>query len=170
MTKISPQKEIFAQHLAKHGNQAEAYRAAYPKSKAKPKTQVEKASRLASEGNVRARVNALREEIKNDAIADARERREFWTQIMRGTQTIVMDGQISTIPVDMKDRLKASELLGKADGDFIDRKILQNPDGTPLIPSDMTRESVLTRARRLYPDMSEAELMAKYFPDNGRVD
>lgn len=43
-----------------------------------------------------------------DRVADSKERRQFWTRVMndRGTK--------------MADRLKASELLGKADGDFGD--------------------------------------------------
>lgn len=50
-------------------------------------------------------------DIQSAKIATARERQEFWTAIMRGEDA----------EAEMKDRLKASELLGKCQGDFIDR-------------------------------------------------
>lgn len=43
-------------------------------------------------------------------IANRTNRQEFWSGIMWDTDQ------------DMKDRLKASELLGRSEGDFIDRK------------------------------------------------
>lgn len=42
-------------------------------------------------------------------IADREERQAFWTEIMRDRES------------DPKDRLRASELLGKSEGDFLDR-------------------------------------------------
>ena len=45
----------------------------------------------------------------SDRVATRAERQAFWTDIMR-------DGEAA-----MKDRLRASELLGKAAGDFLDR-------------------------------------------------
>ena len=53
-------------------------------------------------------------------IATANERKKFWTAAMR-------DGSL-----DMKARLRASELLGKSEGDFIDRKEITGKDGAPL--------------------------------------
>lgn len=45
-------------------------------------------------------------------IATREERQQFWSAVLRAT----IDAQVS-----MADRLKASELLGKAGADFIDR-------------------------------------------------
>ena len=45
----------------------------------------------------------------NSLIADREERQAFWTEIMRDRES------------DPKDRLRASELLGKSEGDFLDR-------------------------------------------------
>lgn len=56
------------------------------------------------------------------AVATRQERQAFWTRAMRGEATFVIDGKERTVPVAMKDRLKASELLGKTGGDFIDRQ------------------------------------------------
>lgn len=49
-----------------------------------------------------------KEEIKQ-LVASRVQRQEFWTNIMRDTDE------------DTRDRLKASELLGKSEGDFLDR-------------------------------------------------
>lgn len=54
-------------------------------------------------------------------IADAAERREFWSKVMRGE---------FGDEAEMRDRLKAAELLGKASGDFIERREITSPDGS----------------------------------------
>jgi phage terminase small subunit len=74
--------------------------------------------------NVKAAIEARDAEPKKIRIATREERQGFWTGVMENTQT------------DMKDRLRASELLGKSGADFIERKdhkhSFLNPDGTPL--------------------------------------
>jgi len=62
----------------------------------------------------------------DSSIADALERRRFWTTMMRSDGT---DGRPALEP---KDRLKASELLGKAGGDFVTRVEQSGPDGGPV--------------------------------------
>lgn len=65
-------------------------------------------------------------------IADREERQRFWTRVLRGQvgepltdkngQPVVDDnGQPVLSPAPLKERLKASELLGKSEGDFLDR-------------------------------------------------
>ena len=56
-------------------------------------------------------------------IASREEGQAFWTEIMR-------DRHEKT-----QDRLKASELLGKSEADFIDRQELTGVNGAPLIES-----------------------------------
>lgn len=55
-------------------------------------------------------------------IATREERQQFWTNLMRDE--------------DRKeaDRLKASELLAKSEGDFLERRELTGPNGSPLHP------------------------------------
>lgn len=55
------------------------------------------------------------------SIATREERQSFWTQAMRDEAR------------ELKDRLKASELLGKSQADFIDRKEITGKDGSPLV-------------------------------------
>ena len=45
----------------------------------------------------------------NSLIADREERQAFWTSVLRDEGT------------DLKDRLRASELLARSEGDFLDR-------------------------------------------------
>lgn len=59
---------------------------------------------------IKAALECLRRSQTSKAIATREERQSFWTAIMRGEE-----------PCDYKERLKASELLGKCQGDFIDR-------------------------------------------------
>ena len=96
--KLTNQQEVFAQEVVKHGNQSEAFRVAYPRSRAwKVESVWSKASELMANVKVQERVSELRALIEREAIADASERRRFWTETMRNK-----DG-------DMKDRLKASD-------------------------------------------------------------
>ncbi|MGI6075498.1 MAG: terminase small subunit [Pyramidobacter sp.] len=57
----------------------------------------------------------------SSAIATREERQAFWTATMRNVRA------------EMRDRLKASELLGKSEGDFIERQELTGANGLPLL-------------------------------------
>ena len=63
----------------------------------------------------------LRESTTNAAIMTREERQAMWSQIARDTAE------------QTKDRLKAAELLGKSQADFIDRKEITGKDGAPLM-------------------------------------
>ena len=55
-------------------------------------------------------------------IATREERQRFWTTLMRDEER------------KEADRLKASELLAKSEGDFLERRELTGPNGIPLHP------------------------------------
>ncbi len=78
------------------------------------------AARLLTNVNVRQYVLNLTAAEDNKQIAASKQRQEFWTTIMRDES------------VAIRDRLKASELLGKAQGDFLIRAEIQ--DVTPPPP------------------------------------
>lgn len=73
-----------------------------------------------------AAIEALREETTSRAIATREERQSFWTAVLRGE---VDDGGA---PPPLKDRIRAAELLGKAQGDFLERKEVTGPGGGPV--------------------------------------
>ena len=54
-------------------------------------------------------------------IASRAERQQFWSSVMRDK------GQM------MRDRLKAAELLGKSEADFVERQEITGRDGAPLV-------------------------------------
>lgn len=73
-------------------------------------------------------------------IATREERQEFWTKVLLGKDqepeviSYNSDGNavIVKVPPKMSDRLKASELLGRSEADFTDKKIISDPDGKSL--------------------------------------
>lgn len=70
-----------------------------------------------------AAIQAREKERNADGIMTREQRQIFWTMIARDTS------QKTT------DRLRASELLAKSEGDFIERKELTGANGEALIPN-----------------------------------
>ena len=69
------------------------------------------ASRLLTKGNI---LSAIEERSQRDELTWSREQRQaFWTQIAADEKMAV------------RDRLKASELLARSQGDFIEKRLLQ---------------------------------------------
>lgn len=60
-------------------------------------------------------------ERSNNLLATREQRKEFWTAIMNDDST------------DLKHRLRASELLGKSEGDFTDRKEIRTDIGVSTL-------------------------------------
>lgn len=67
------------------------------------------AQRMLRHPGIRAELDALTQSTRDETIADAKERKRFWTKLMRDESQ------------EPQHRMKASELLGKTDGDFIDK-------------------------------------------------
>jgi phage terminase small subunit len=102
---LNTRQRKFVLGLVAGKSQAQAYRdAGYASS-----TPEVNASRLLRNAKVRSAFQELAVATQHGAIADAVERQAFWTSVMRDRGA------------DMRDRLKASELLGRAGGDFIER-------------------------------------------------
>ena len=70
---------------------------------------------------IRVALEKLRLATTNAAIMTRQERQAFWTLVARSKDQ------------DMKDRLKASELLGKSQGDFINRTEITGANGGPVV-------------------------------------
>lgn len=73
-------------------------------------TALKQTSRLLEHVGVRRYLQSLTAEGQTERIADVRELREFWT------------GSLRNEGLEFKDRLKASELLGKSLGMFIEKR------------------------------------------------
>ena len=100
---LTAKREVFCHEyqLDSNGTQA-AIRAGYS-----AKTANEQAARLLANVNVKQEISRIRAGLRVKHVADRVERQEFWTDTMK------------TAP-NMSDRLRASELLGKSQGDFWD--------------------------------------------------
>jgi phage terminase small subunit len=74
---------------------------------------------------VRAAIEALRAETTTSAILTREERQAYWTRVIRGEERDP-DGR----PPATRDRLRASELLARSQGDFLDRTEVSTADGS----------------------------------------
>jgi len=118
--KLTDQMSAFVDAWLNNGNNgaAAALQAGY---KGSHKVLATTAARLLKKEQV---LEAIKERTvepeEGDGIATRDERRRFWTEVMQGKQYRHIDrnGRIRTSEAPMKDRLKASELLGKSFADF----------------------------------------------------
>ena len=100
---LSPQRERFCQEVAKSGNQSEAYRVAFPSSKAwTDKILWSHASQLMRDGKVKVRVAQLRRETETRLGMSRQRWLEKW---------VVLAGKGQP-----GDRMRALENIGKALG------------------------------------------------------
>jgi len=85
------------------------------------KTAEVQGSRLLRNAKVLEAIKNRQMERKTNTIASREEIQQFWTDVMTGLES-----------EDMKDRLKASELLAKSEGYFLERHEVMGKDGAPL--------------------------------------
>ena len=101
--------------------------------------------KLLTNGKVAAAI-AAREAKRTDArIATREERQAFWSAVLRGEYTTVEDGKLCG--ADFGHRLKASELLGRSEADFVDTTRHQGHDGGPARAVFMTDAELMEKAR-----------------------
>lgn len=107
---LTPKQELFAQSIALEDmNKSDAYRSAYDTKKMSDKTINEKASLLASQDKVRARIRELREQVVSPKIISAQKRKEWLTAV------------INDPDMDINARLKASDQLNRMEGEYIQK-------------------------------------------------
>jgi hypothetical protein len=107
---LTPKQELFAQSIALEDmNKSDAYRSAYDTKKMSDKTINEKASLLASQDKVRARIKELREQVVSPKIISAQRRKEWLTAV------------INDPDMDINARLKASDQLNRMEGEYIQK-------------------------------------------------
>ncbi len=141
---LTDKQEAFAQSIAAGHSQSEAYRMAYNAKKMKDSTVHSKASALAANGKVRARVEELKALVLAQAtkgtIASATDVLEEMTCIALGTKKYkgyTNGGEAYTKEPIVAERLRALENLGKYHGVFADGKKEADagkPSGVVMIP------------------------------------
>lgn len=102
---MTPKQSAFVDYYAASGNAVDAARKAGYK---KPHPQ---GAENLLKPTIQQALAERNKEVSQSRIATIKERQAFWTAVLRGQEP----------DAEMKDRLKASELLGKCQGDFIDR-------------------------------------------------
>ncbi len=107
---LTPKQDKFAQAIALEGmNKSDAYRSAYDTSRMTDKTVNEKASLLASNDKVRARIKELTEQAVSPKIISAQKRKEWLTEVINDPN------------VDINARLRASDQLNKMEGEYVQK-------------------------------------------------
>ncbi len=115
---LNRRQRKFVNAMLETGNQTEsARRAGYTGS---DETLAVTGSQLIRNPKVAAALEAKEALLESSAVASQAELREFWTSSMRGVEQADMS---------MRDRLKASEMLGKAKAMFVDRKEVGGVNG-----------------------------------------
>jgi phage terminase small subunit len=112
-SELTPRQRAFADAYAKHGvAERAAVEAGYSKRTARGS-----ATRLLANAGIRQYLDSLAAATQNTTIATLAELRETWTAVVRGE----VDGKHPTWMV----RLRASELLAKSLGGFLDRQEIE---------------------------------------------
>lgn len=108
---LTAKQEQFVKGIIDGMSQADAYRSAYDTSRMADKTVHEKASRLMSDGKVRARVQELRGQMMTPSIMSAQDRLEWLTELIQSDEE------------GTGDKLKAIDLMNKMTGEYVQRVV-----------------------------------------------
>lgn len=74
-------------------------------------------------------------------IATRAERQQFWSDVVLGRMQ-----DRNGLPCSMRDRLKASELLGRSQADFIDKTEVTGANGGPIAIGTVVLHEFVTRS------------------------
>jgi len=108
------------------------------------KTAEVQGSRLLRNVKVLEAIKNRQMERKTSTIASREEIQQFWTDVMTGLES-----------EDMKDRLKASELLAKSEGYFLDRHEVTGKDGAPIELKSMSLREIEAQIKELEAELEE---------------
>ena len=106
---LTAKQEAFVQNILQGMSQADAYRSAYDTKSMTDKTVHEKASLLASQDKVRARLTELRDKLANEKIMTAQERLQWLTELVKSAEA------------SNTDKLKALDIMNKMDGEYVQK-------------------------------------------------
>ena len=102
---LTAKQDKFAHSVALEGmTLSDAYRAAYDTSK-----MTDKASVLAAQDKISARIAELREQITSEKIMSAQKRMEWLTDLVKSAEA------------SNTDKLKALDILNKMDGEYVQK-------------------------------------------------
>lgn len=133
LDKLPPKRRTFVLAYLRSSNATDAAREA---EYAKPK---QEGCRLLTIADVRQAIDAFRVPAEDAAVMELEELRAFWTSVARGEvddweEHLVRSEEGTELVVEkarakLKDRLKATELLGKSLGAFVERREVTGANG-----------------------------------------
>ena len=103
--KLTPKQQAFADYYIQTGNATEAARMAGYKGKNLNKVASENLTKL----DIKQYIAEKQKVLEGYRMANMEEVREFWTETMRNSEN------------HMRDRLKASEMIARTSGAFLDK-------------------------------------------------
>lgn len=106
---LTDNQEKFAKFVAEGMSYSDAYRSAYNTSKMTDKSVWEKASELASNVKVAARLKEIRDINARPSIISAQKRKEWLTEVINNPE------------VDINARLRASDQLNRMEGEYVQK-------------------------------------------------
>lgn len=130
---LTAKQEKFCQNIVKGMNQADSYRNAYGAKKMKDKTIWENASRLMSNGKVKARVEQLKEKITDDIKYTVED--SFNSLCKAQELALNRVNPFGKPNPDLANFIKAEELKGKLKGLYVEKKELSG--GLELTPFEI---------------------------------
>lgn len=135
--KLTVKQQLFVD--AYDGNATDAARKAGYKS---PRSQ---GQRLLTNVDILNAIKARQERRSQPLIASREQRQAFWTRVMLGKEKehVLVEGADVELVPKLSDRLRAAELLGKSEGDFLHRMDVTT-DGESLKPN-ATEEAILAK-------------------------
>ena len=134
---LNPKQERFCNEYASSGNATASYRKVYDVKDTA--TAQASASRLITNPEVQERLRELSEELQDSTIATRQELQQFATSVVRGeikSVALDRDGNLIELPAQLKDRLKALELLSRLQGLFVSKQELEITNAIPIIIHD----------------------------------
>ena len=145
---LNAKQEMFVQNLIKGMSQREAYKNAY-NATYDPKAIDSKACNLFNSDKIQARYRELMEEVKDEAIMTAIERRKWLTNVINGkelekVEITLADGQkelVGSKEADLNTKMKAMDMLNKMDGEYISNHKISGDQDNPVHIVDLSHLS-----------------------------
>ena len=134
---LNPKQEKFCIEYASSGNATSTYKKIYGVQDSA--TAQAAASRLLANPEIQKKLHELIEKTESESIANIKELQAGLTKIFRAevtTPLMTKDGEVVQVPVSVKDRLKAAEILCKTHGAFLTRQELSISETVPIVICD----------------------------------
>ena len=134
---LNPKQQKFCNEYASSGNATASYVKVYGVKDTA--TAQAASSRLLADEKIQKYLRDLSEELQDSTIATRQELQQFATSVVRGeikSVALDRDGNPIELPAQLKDRLKALELLSRLQGLFVSKQELAISESVPIVIHD----------------------------------